>query len=358
MATFAKDEVSVTQLRAIDYEFASRFGQLVTKCANEILEEAEDENQRRRALMWRMYASPQARTAAFNQDPLAGLLELWALAGQQAQYFSTGDGHAFFGEARPCVESTANQLYAEAQELAEEVLPPEDFPMLKNLVETWVDENPIEGDLFVRPTAQAGLAALVGRDIEGGLKAVGNMEETLRDLNDRLAILSVQLPTEARWQADFLVRELLDDHISAPAESIAETFDRVAMFMESFEHTLDAQTTRILDGFQSEREAAFAALDAERERVFASLGDYQASLFDSVDEEVDETLDRLEEVGLGLIDRFFERLIGVLIGIGVFVLIVVLILISALRRGSGSRVRRTLPTPTATDETEDDARDD
>lgn len=357
MASFAKNEVSVTQLRAIDYEFASRFSQLVTKCANEILEETDEEDVRRRALMWRMYAAPQARTAAFNQDPLAGLLELWALAGQQADYFAIGDGHSFFGDARPCVEETSAQLYGEAQDLAAEVLPPDKFPAMKNRVETWVEEHPIEGDLFVRPTAQAGLAALVGRDIEGGLKAVGNMEETLRDLNDRIAILSVQLPTEARWQADYLVRELFDDHISGPANSIANTLDRVAMFMQDFEQTLDAQTTRILGGFDNQREAMLAALDAERDLVFESLDDYQASLFDSVEDEVDETLDRMEEVGLGLIDHFFERLIGVLIGIGVFMLILTLILVGALRRGSDSRAPRSAPGAAETNEPEDDERE-
>lgn len=331
MTSFAKNDVSVTQLRAIDYEFASRFSQLVTKCVNEILDETDDEEIQRRALMWRMYASPEARTAAFNQDPLAGLLELWALAGQQDQYFSIGDGYAFLGDANPCVVATSGQLYAEAEDLAMEVVPVNAFPQMQERVQDWVEANPIEGEFYVRPTAQAGLAALVGRDIEGGLKAVGNMEETLRDLNDRLAILSVQLPTEARWQAEFLIRELFDDQVAGPVSSMGRTLDRLARFLDEFEDAIHTQTSRLLAGFSSEREAAFAALEAERNRVFDSFDDQRASLFDSVDEEIDETITRVEEVGIGMIDYFFERLIAVLIGIGVFSVILVLIVIGALR---------------------------
>ncbi|MEM7436681.1 MAG: hypothetical protein AAF436_16115 [Myxococcota bacterium] len=337
MDTFVRRDVSVTQLRATDYEFASRFSQLVTKCANEILQQEVDEETTRRALMWRLYASPQARSAAFNQDPLAGLLELWALAGQQAQYFTEGDGHSFFGEPYPCVERTALQLYAEAEALNENVLEPREFVSMKARVDEWVAGHPIEGELFVRPTAQAGLAALVGRDIEGGLKAVGNMEETLRDLNDRIAILSVQLPTEARWQADYLVRELFDEHIAGPARSVVETLRPISSLPERFETTISAQTTRLLAGLTREREAAFESFQVERDLFVEALDRERVSLFESVDTEIDETLEQLEEVGLGLIDHFFERLIGVLIAMGVFIFILVAIVVGALSRRTRGR---------------------
>ncbi|MEM7137642.1 MAG: hypothetical protein AAF500_13735 [Myxococcota bacterium] len=332
MDTFVRRDVSVTQLRATDYEFASRFGQLVTKCANEILEQDIDEETLRRALMWRLYAAPQARTAAFNQDPLAGLIELWALAGQQAEYFTQGDGHMFFGEPYPCVERTALQLYAEAEAITENVLEPREFASMKARVDRWVDEHPIEGALFVRPTAQAGLAALVGRDIEGGLKAVGSMEETLRDLNDRIAILSVQLPTEARWQADYLVRELFAEHVAGSAKSVVDTLRPISLLPERIQSTISEQTTRLLAGITREREAVFAAFEVERDLFVEALDRERVSLFESVDTEIDETLEQLEEVGLGLIDHFFERLIGVLIAMGIFVFILVAIVVGALSR--------------------------
>ena len=69
MANMAKDEWTVAQLRAVDYEFSSRFGQLVAACATEVVEHTDDPKIHDRAYQWRMWAAPQARSAAFDQDP-------------------------------------------------------------------------------------------------------------------------------------------------------------------------------------------------------------------------------------------------------------------------------------------------
>ncbi len=331
MARLTKGEITVTGLRAIDYEFASRVGQLVAKCADEIVQTTDDPETRRLALLWRMYASPQARKAAFNQDPLAGLIELWALAGQQKAYFVEGDGKGAFGEGHPCVVDTVVELNQEAEELAAKTISAAEFEQISERVAAWVAVHPIEGRFYVRPTAQADLAGLVGSQAKGGLQAVGSMEETVRDLNDRIAILSVQLPTEARWQADYLVNALFEEYVADPSEAVVEAVDGVTSFLDDFETTLGNQTTRILEGITAEREAVFAAVGEERALVLEALEGERAAVLDSVDAEVDEALGRVEATGRGLIDHFFERLIWVLVAIGIFILIVVAVLIGALR---------------------------
>ena len=82
--------------------------------------------------------------------------------------------------------------------MASSVMSGEEFERLKEIVASWVDKHPIEGKLFVRPTARADLATLVSHEDHGGLKAVGSMEETLRDMGDRITILTVQTPVEVR----------------------------------------------------------------------------------------------------------------------------------------------------------------
>ncbi|MBW2211959.1 MAG: hypothetical protein JRG67_13125, partial [Deltaproteobacteria bacterium] len=84
----------------------------------------------------------------------------------------------------------------------------------------WVDEHPIEGQLFVRPTAGADLAGLVPETKQGGLKAVASLEETFRDLNDRITILTVQMPVEARWQAEYLTNSLFEERVQGPTDSM------------------------------------------------------------------------------------------------------------------------------------------
>ena len=342
MANMASEDVSVTELRAADYEFASRFTQLVAKCAMDIVEETQDREIQERALIWRMYASPQARAAAFNQDPFAGLLELWALAGQQRAFFTEGDGKDAFGAHQACVNDTAIQLDQEAEELAARVMPEQNFNRLKQRVTEWVAAHPIEGRLFVRPTAQADLASFVHAEGPGGLKAVASMEETFRDLNDRIAILSVQMPLEARWQAEYLIHSLFEERLSGPTETLVESMNDISAFLGEFKNTFGNQTTRLLEAFTLEREAVFIAIEEERKQILEALEGERVEVLDSVNTGVDEALGRFEETGRGLIDHFFERLIGGLVAMGIFIFIIVAVLIGALR----NRAPAPAPVPT------------
>lgn len=337
MATVASEEISVTELRAADYEFASRFTQLVAQCANSIANATDDHEIRDRALLWRLYASPQARLAAFNQDPLAGLLELWALAGQQRAFFVEGDGKDEFGDHEACVLETSNQLEQEAEALAAKKMPPENFERVKVVVMKWVAAHPIEGRLFVRPTAQADLAAWVHATGPSGLKAVSSMEETFRDLNDRISILSVQMPLEARWQAEYLIHSLFEDRLKAPAETLVGSMNDISAFLENFENALGGQTTRIVDAFSAEREAVFAAIEEERQAILEAVDQERTAIVGSINTQVDDALARVETTGRDLIDHFFQRLIGVLVAIGIFIFIIIAMLIGALRTRSPTR---------------------
>jgi len=343
MAEMANEGISVTELRAADYEFASRFSQLVAKCAMSIVDQTQDHETKERALIWRMYASPQARSAAFNQDPFAGLIELWALAGQQRAFFTEGDGKDAFGDLQACVTETSNQLEQEAEQLAAKIMPDENFERLKPRVAEWVAAHPIEGRLFVRPTAQADLAALVHSTGQTGLKAMGSMEETFRDLNDRIAILSVQMPLEARWQAEYLIHSLFEERLSEPTDTLVESMNDISAFLEDFEAALGNQTTRLLDAFTLEREAAFAAIEEERKLILEAVNGERVAVVDSFNAEVDEALTRVEATGRDLIDHFFQRLIGVLVAIGIFIFIMVAVLIGALR------TRAPAPTPSSSE---------
>ncbi len=345
MANVAKDKISVTELRSIDYEFATRFSQLVSQCAAEIVNATDDGDVQNNALLWRADASPQARTAAFNQDPLAGLIELWALAGQQRAYFVSGDGADLFGDHQACAVETATRLEQDAEELARGVISDKNFERVDQAVAEWVEAHPIEGRLYVRSTAQADLAALVPTEAQGGLKAVGSIEETFRDLNDRIAILSVQVPVEARWQAEYLIHSLFEERLTEPTDALISSMNDVSAFLEDFETTLGHQTTRLLDGITVERLAVFAAIEDERAQILDALEGGQAAVLDSVDAEVDRALGRVEETGRSLIDHFFERLIGILVAIGIFIFILVAVLIGALRTGSRTPAPPTSDTP-------------
>jgi len=332
MANMAKDEVTVYQLRAMDYEYAARFAQLVAACTGEIVAGTDDPKVREHAYQWRMWAMPQARAAAFDQDPFAGLIELWVLSEQQHQHFDEGAGKGALGDRDNCALRTTERLVQGAEQMASEVMSDQEFARMNEIVADWVDEHPIEGKLFVRPTARADLAALVSAENHGGLKAVGSMEETLRDMGDRMTILSLQTPLEVRWQAEYLVESLFEDRVHGRIDSMVNSMSEMTGFLDTFEGTLSAQTSALLKGIEQERITVFEAVEDERDAIVAAIGEERDAILSELDTQLAATTAKLDTVGRGLIDHFFIRLIEVLVVMGVVVFLMVLLVLFVLRK--------------------------
>lgn len=336
MANMAKDELTVYQLRAMDYEYASRFAQLVSASVVDIVETTNDLAVRERALQWRMWAMPQARAAAFDQDPFAGLIELSVLARQQHQFFAVGNGKGWFGDQQSRALETTLHLEQESERLLSDVMSQDQFERMTDVVSKWVEDHPIEGQLFVRPTARADLATLVTEEQHGGLKAMGSMEETLRDMSDRVTILSTQMPIEVRWQAEYLVEALFEDRVHDRIDSIVGSMGEMTAFLDDFEGTLSAQTQTLLEGFERERIIVFEAVESERIEVLAAIENERESILDKLDSQLTTATAELDSVGRGLIDHFFVRLIEVLVIMGIVVILTVLLVLAVIRKRSSN----------------------
>ena len=160
------------------------------------------------------------------------------------------------------------------------------------------------------------------------------MQESLGDMNDRITILTDQAPTEARWQAEYLVASLFDDRLYGEhLDTVVGSLDRMTGFLDSFEETTERQTAAIFDGIESERVMIFDAIERERAEILTALADEREAILSGVDSQlssttssidevarglIDDTTDELDGVGRGLIDHFFIRLAQfvVIIGLG------------------------------------------
>ncbi|MBW2547993.1 MAG: hypothetical protein JRE82_12340, partial [Deltaproteobacteria bacterium] len=274
--------------------------------------------------------------AAFDQDPFVGLLELWVLSAQQRHYFTEGGGKNYFGDAQGCVLETIRELEEEGGRIISAVVAEDEKEVLYEAGLAWVAEHPIEGKLFVRTTARADLARLVPEEKQGGLKAVGSIEEMFRDLNDRITILTVQMPVEARWQAEYLTHSLFEERVQEPTDSMLDAMETMIDFLGEFDGILSAQTDTMLAGFEKVRSAVFDAVAEERTAVLAAITEERASVMDKLDEQLHSATTELDQVGRGLIDHFFVRLIEVLAAVGVFTVLTVLLVLVVLRRRSSS----------------------
>jgi len=336
MANMAQQDVTVAQLRAMDYEYAARFAQLVSTSVLDIVEASDQLAVFDYAYQWQMWAAAQARAASFDRDPFAGMLELWTLAGQQHAHFTEGGGKDAFGGEQAKAIDTTERLEREIRTLAMGVMEPEAFENLSVKVDAWIDKHPIEGRLFVRPTARADLAALVPAEKQGGLKAVGSIEDTFRDLNDRLAILTAQMPVEARWQVEYLTNSLFEERLEAPIDDLVVTMANINGFLDQFEVTVDGQVSTLLEAVESERIAVFEAIAEERAMVLTAIEQERVSVMDKLDSQLLTATAGLNDVGKGLIDHFFVRLIEVLAVVGVATILTVLLVLVVLRKRRSS----------------------
>jgi MYXO-CTERM domain-containing protein len=344
MANMAKENVTVYELRARDYEYASQFAQLVAACVVDITATTDDPSIRDHAFQWRMWAMPQARAAAFDQDPFAGLIELWVLSAQQHQYFDEGGGAATLGGRENCALNTTKHLVEEAELIASNVMSGNEFERIQKAVADWVDAHPIEGKLFVRPSARADLASLVPAAQHGGLKAMGSMEETLRDMGDRMTILTVQTPMEVRWQAEYLVQALFEERVHDRIDSMVDSMGEMTGFLDTFEGTLSAQTAALLAGIEKERITVFDAVEGERDAIVATIGEERDAILSELDSQLATTAAKLDTVGRGLIDHFFLRLIEVLVVMGVAGFLTVLLVLFVLRKRGAKAIDPNPPT--------------
>ena len=332
MANMVKEDVTVAQLRARNYQYAVHFADLVSMCVAEIVASSDDPEVREHAYHWRMWASPQARAAAFDQDPLVGLLELWVLSAQQRQYFVEGGGKDAFGDHQDCALETAREIEEEGGRIISAVLAEDEKEALYEAGFAWVAAHPIEGQLAVRATARSDLARLVPEERQGGLKAVSSIEDTFTDLNDRITVLTAQMPVEARWQAEYLVNSLFEERIEAPTRSITDSVERMADRIGELEGVFSKQVNALLTGVDEARLAVFDAITEERTAILSAVTDERSAVMDELDEQMLSATTELDRVGRGLVDHFFLRLVQVLVLVGAFK--VLMILLRRRRRGS------------------------
>jgi hypothetical protein len=228
--------------------------------------------------------------------------------------------------------------------IASNVMSGNEFERMQEVVADWVDAHPIEGKLFVRPSARADLATLVSPEQHGGLKAMGSMEETLRDMGDRMTILTVQTPVEVRWQAEYLVQALFEERVHGRIDSMVNSMSEMTGFLDTFEGTLSAQTRALLQGIEKERMTVFDAVEEERDAIVAAIGDERDAILGELDSQLATTTAKLDTVGRGLIDHFFIRLVEVLVVMGVVLFLMVLLVLFVLRKREAKAIDPRPPT--------------
>lgn len=357
MAHTGKIAVSSADLRVRVYDFAERFAAVVIQAADEIIREADDPQVRLAALRWKIEAVPAAQSAVFKFDPLAGLIDVWALTIQMRDYFETGDGRELFDHWQPVAVDASKLLEVEVEQLAASVAVDPDISVTETRVEDWARANPIEESIFVRRSIRPLLAEITGRTSGGAIASIGNLSEAVSDLSERLVIHAEIMPSQARWQAELLLAEhelpSKIDSVVRDAGAITDTLERATVVVEGLPDLVEVETARMLAALREEVDGLDDLIEAQRAAAFTDVAAERVAVLDAVSREreivIDEihqarvaTVEDVERIANDIVDRSFDRAeklidvvvwrMTILVGIGFATLIVTVLVAARMMR--------------------------
>jgi hypothetical protein len=285
--------------RLAEYQTAFMIG--VESTAGRIALESTDPAHYQAALLWMIRTSEEVIRAASHPDPVAILLDSWALASQMRQFFESGDGAEAFGSYQQRVIDTMAQIEEAAVTIADDMVGPDAHADIDEMIREWVVANPISRARLSR-SSTAPLLAEYGRRKGGGVMgAVGDLDQNVSRISDRLDIMTTQLPKQIIWNAALLVHGSVHN---LQVGSAMERVDRALELAESLGGEMDRQRTDTIDRISTERREALDQIDSLREGASRDI-DLQRT----------DTIDRIEstlEASLGSFDAqradSFDRL--------------------------------------------------
>jgi hypothetical protein len=327
------------ELKVRIYDFHSLFASVVESSANEILENEEDIQIRESALRWKINAIPAMQRAVFQTEPIAAFGDAWGLIVEMQLFLEERSGKDLFGDSQGVAVSAARSLEGEIYQLVTSLVGSENARDLRVDMYNWAREHPQTNLSFRRRSGRTGESVLTARGLAGaGLSSVGQIDETVRDLSDRMTIYLEQIPKEIRWNARLLALETNRDIIS-PFKSDVESIDRslagiqkvlddVPSLVESERQIvledLDTKLKEALEGIDRLRIAAADGLQGERaillqelnkmlETSLAKLDRERAQMTADLQAITAQSLEQASQESQELVDHLFWRVLQLLL---------------------------------------------
>jgi len=257
----SRQDVTTAQINYELFDFVTQFSRRVERAADQIARDNPDSTVRRNALLWKLYAIPASYLATEHSDPLAMLVDLWALCIQQRAYFESGPGKDLFGPRQAVAIQACQELERKASDMATRFVKPEALTPARQDIIQWAGDHPLEDQLFTRPSIVTMVAEVFPDRAQGIFQTLDTVQAELADLKGRLALHMDHLPRQARWQA-----ELLSDQVATQVvgESVTNAFALFTREREAILAAVNVQRIETLEAIRAERVAAMQSVSDQR----------------------------------------------------------------------------------------------
>ena len=262
-------QLTERELRMELNEYVRHWMAAVERAADGIVARSDSTVVRRNAIRWKLEAVPACQTAASRQDPVAALLDVWALSAQMTLYLETGEGKALFGRWQVNAIDAAKQLEVDIEGVARTLTDPK---LGRQLVTDWVEKHPIRGSLMARRTTAPVFAQYIREPRRSPLDAIANIDQRIADLLERLDLYVEMLPHQMRWQAEYVIekqlitREEKEDtlrNFAAMSSSLVSMSDSLTKMSSSLDR-LGELPDEMSELAASERKAIGKMMDQQR----------------------------------------------------------------------------------------------
>jgi hypothetical protein len=320
-------EISSLELSNRLYIFNFRFAAIVENAADEIIRKSDDPLIRQNALRWKMNAIPAAQEAIFRMEPMAALIEISTFAIKMELFFTEQDGRDSFGRWQHIAIEASNQIEEELIALWKKA---KNSGELKKTNQSdlyyWAKNYPIENLSFSHRSISDSLVSLYSNIDIGLQESVGGIALGVHDIRERLTYYTVMLPKQARWQAEFLINEKLQD---VDIEKTLDNLTRITDVIEQSPELINELQTSTFAELTKERIAVLVAIEKERLAVMQEFDRQRLqtikdmeSILEGLSEKV---MTQTTESAQTVIDHFFWRMAQLLLAGGVLVVVVILV---------------------------------
>lgn len=297
--TYAGVERPADRVRIDVAEASRRYASAIEVSTQAIQDSTRDPAVWHAAQVWKINATQAAQDAAFRFDPLVSFLDLYALSEQQRNYLTTGNGKTLFGELQPVALDAVSESQRELRDYLDGIVAPGKQHYLDSVL-AWADRHPLEQGGIARPSLESVSARLIDGDETSIFSAVGDLQQTARSLNGRMALLQQNVGKQIRWEVELMASQLLPpssrDTLLGGVAAIASAADRLARLGEGLPGMVDEQRIATFAGVAAEREALFAGLESERKIVLDHVTAERIAVMASIDEQRKATLKDVEAI--------------------------------------------------------------
>ncbi len=340
---------SLGEMRIRAVQLGRLYSMEIEMAADSIRAVSDEPSVRRSALLWKMYAIPAAHEAALLPDPVASIIDVWAFAYQMEEYFDRGAGRDAFGPHQQIAVDAVRRLSTAA--LGQTILVTDSTRNIEAgqaLMVDFAEQYPIQGPQFGR-TSYASIAAdLLGTNAGTAVAAVGDINQTVGEIANRLAFHNEYLLKQASWAAQWLLEEIAyDTTVTATLASATEALMNASALAEGLPTLVGTERAAVLDAIRHELAVLMESVDVQRVATLDFLGTELAALvsalaterilaFEAVERERVATIEAAVPLIQDAIDHAVWRAAQALAAVGLVAFALAAMVMFAFRRGPRS----------------------